>query len=118
MTPPVGTFIARVMDGGIELPPAIHAYCGVAGWTLFRFVVVDRNHMVMRPVLTSTMACVSPPVGRHCMPRRPHGGMATVVQVSGNCLTEASSNAVVLLQTSLKMGPLSPKAPPTTSKWD
>ena len=56
MTPPVGPFIARVMDGGIQLPPAIHGYCGVAGWTLFRFVVMDRNHMVMRPVLTDDAA--------------------------------------------------------------
>jgi hypothetical protein len=51
MTAPVGTFIARVLDGGIQLPPAIHSYCGAAGWTLFRFAVVDRNHMIMRPVL-------------------------------------------------------------------
>ena len=56
MTAPEGTFIARVLDGGIQLPPAIHLYCGAAGWTLFRFVVVDRNHLVMRPVLAEDAA--------------------------------------------------------------
>ncbi len=58
MTAPVGTFIARVLDGGIQLPPAIHSYCGAAGWTLFRFVVMDRNHLVMRPVLGEAAAGV------------------------------------------------------------
>jgi hypothetical protein len=51
MEPPAGTFIARGETGAIRLPPTIYSYCQVQGWTLFHFEVVDRDHMVMRPVL-------------------------------------------------------------------
>jgi|GEM_PF-2345931 len=51
MTPPAGTFIARVQNGAIQLPPPLQRYCEAAGWTLFHFVVVDKNHLVMQPVL-------------------------------------------------------------------
>ncbi len=51
MTPPAGTFIARVQNGAIQLPPPLQQYCDAENWTLFHFVVMDKNHLVMQPVL-------------------------------------------------------------------
>jgi hypothetical protein len=51
MTPPAGTFLARVRNGVIELPPPLKRYCEAQAWTLFYFVVVDADHITMNPVL-------------------------------------------------------------------
>ena len=51
MTAPEGTFLAPVRNGTIHLPPLIKQYCENEGWTLFRFMVIDHDHMTMQPVL-------------------------------------------------------------------
>ncbi|HWE50907.1 MAG TPA: hypothetical protein VG273_14025 [Bryobacteraceae bacterium] len=51
MTVPEGTFLAPVRSGVIQLPPAIRQYCESEGWTLFRFVVIDHDHVTMQPVM-------------------------------------------------------------------
>lgn len=50
MTPPAGTFLARVRDGVMQLPPPIKQFCETQGWTLFHFEVIDADHLTMRPV--------------------------------------------------------------------
>ena len=52
MTPPVGTFLARVRDGVMQLPPPLKQYCETQAWTLFRFAVVDEDHLTLHPVQT------------------------------------------------------------------
>ena len=51
MTPPAGTFLAKVRDGLIQFPKPIQGYCEGAGWTLFRVDVVDENRLDLNPVL-------------------------------------------------------------------
>ncbi len=50
MTPPAGTFLARVRDGVIQLPPPLKHYCDGQAWTLFRFAAIDADHLTMKPV--------------------------------------------------------------------
>jgi hypothetical protein len=49
--PPAGTFLARVRNGSIQLPPPLKAYCEVEGWSLFRFVVKGDDRLTIEPVL-------------------------------------------------------------------
>jgi hypothetical protein len=56
MTPPAGTFLAPVRNGAIQLPPPMKQYCISEGWSLFRFVVVDADHLTMEPVLADDPA--------------------------------------------------------------
>lgn len=51
MSAPAGTFLARVRDGVMQLPPPLKRYCEAKGWTLFHFVVIDEDHLTMKPVL-------------------------------------------------------------------
>ena len=51
MVPPAGTFLAPVRNGAIQLPPPVKTFCDEAGWTLFRFNVIDHDHVVIHPVL-------------------------------------------------------------------
>lgn len=51
MTPPAGTFLARVRDGVIQLPAPLKRYCDAESWTLFRFVVVGDDRVTIQPVL-------------------------------------------------------------------
>jgi hypothetical protein len=48
---PVGTYLASVRNGSMQLPPLIAQYCAERGWTLFRFEVADRDHVTILPVL-------------------------------------------------------------------
>ena len=50
MDAPAGTFIARVHDGAIQLPPLLLAYCRAEGWTLFHFRVANENQLIMLPI--------------------------------------------------------------------
>jgi len=50
VTPPAGTFLARVRDGLILFPKPIHAYCEDAGWTLFRVGIVDDDRLDLSPI--------------------------------------------------------------------
>src|SRR5690349_18577887 len=56
MTPPAGTFLARVRDGIILMPPPLQRYCDSEGWTLFRFVVANQDHVTIQPVLPDSPA--------------------------------------------------------------
>lgn len=51
MNSPAGTFLAKVRDGVMQLPPPLKQYCEAEGWSLFRFVVKDTDHLTMHPVL-------------------------------------------------------------------
>ncbi len=51
MQPPEGTYLAPVKSGAIQLPPLVREYCEEAGWTLFRFIVIDHDHVTIQPVL-------------------------------------------------------------------
>lgn len=51
MTPPAGTFLARVRNGVMQLPPPMNQFCNAQGWSLFRFEVIDEDHLMMHPVL-------------------------------------------------------------------
>jgi hypothetical protein len=51
MMPPAGTFIGPVRNGAIRLPPPLQRYCDAESWSLFRFDVVDPDHLTMHPVL-------------------------------------------------------------------
>lgn len=56
MTVPVGTFLAPVRSGGIQLPTPLKQYCESEGWSLFRFVVTGDDHLTMQPVLPEDSA--------------------------------------------------------------
>ena len=51
VTEPIGTYLSRVHNGSMQLPPAIAEYCQAAGWSLFRFLITDKDHVTIRPVL-------------------------------------------------------------------
>lgn len=51
MTAPGGTFLAPVRNGAIRIPAPIREYCDAGNWTLFRFEVIDADHVKMHPVL-------------------------------------------------------------------
>ena len=64
MNPPDGTFLAHVRNGTVQLPPPLKDYCECEGWSLFRFTVLDHDHMQLDPVLpgatTEFHACLAP----------------------------------------------------------
>ncbi len=51
MIAPAGTFLGPVRNGAIRIPGPIKEYCDAEGWSLFRFDVIDRDHLTMFPVL-------------------------------------------------------------------
>ena len=51
MTAPVGTFLAPVRNGSIRVPAPIREYCCAENWTLFRFEIIDADHVTMHPIL-------------------------------------------------------------------
>ena len=51
VTPPSGTFLAKVRDGLIQFPKPIYAWCERSGWTLFRVEIVDEDRLELTPVL-------------------------------------------------------------------
>ncbi len=50
MTPPAGTFLAKVRAGAIHFPPPIKAYCDAESWDLFRVVKTDPDRLLLEPV--------------------------------------------------------------------
>lgn len=48
---PEGTFLAPVRAGHMQFPQAIHDWCLLEGWSLFRFTIADRDHVVIHPVM-------------------------------------------------------------------
>lgn len=51
MTPPAGTFLAPVRNGAIRIPAPIKQFCDGERWSLFRFDIINPNHLTMNPVL-------------------------------------------------------------------
>ena len=51
MTPPEGTYLAPLRKGAIQFPPPLRKYCESEGLDLFRFVVLDHDHMRIEPVI-------------------------------------------------------------------
>jgi hypothetical protein len=51
MEPPVGTFLAPVRNGVIQMPPPLQRFCEAEGWSLFRFVAAGVDQVTMQPVL-------------------------------------------------------------------
>lgn len=56
MVAPAGTWLAAVRNGVIQLPTALKTYCESEGWSLFRFVVTDDDHLTMQPILPEDAA--------------------------------------------------------------
>ena len=56
MTPPAGTFLAKVRNGAIQLPPPVKQYCEAMSWSLFRIAVMEANHLTMEPVFSGDPA--------------------------------------------------------------
>ena len=50
MIPPAGTFLAKVRDGAIQLPPPLKRYCDASQWTLFRVVRLGDDRLQIRPI--------------------------------------------------------------------
>ena len=53
VTPPAGTFLAKVRAGCILFPRPIKEWCDGQGWDLFRIVAGDPDRLVLEPVLSS-----------------------------------------------------------------
>ena len=51
MNPPAGTFLAPVRNGALRIPAPLKEYCDAERWGLFRFDIVDGDHLTMVPVL-------------------------------------------------------------------
>jgi hypothetical protein len=56
MTPPAGTFLAKVRAGAIHFPPPIKEYCNSERWDLFRVVTADPDRLILQPVSESDPA--------------------------------------------------------------
>ena len=53
MTPPAGTFLAKVRTGAIQFPPPIKAWCDSERWDLFRVKESDHDHLILEPIIGS-----------------------------------------------------------------
>lgn len=51
MSPPTGTFLAKVRTGAIQFPPPIKAYCDAERWDLFRVIEADHDRLILEPVI-------------------------------------------------------------------
>lgn len=51
MTPPAGTFLAKVRNGSMQLPRPVREFCEASGWTLFRILSKDDSSLEITPVL-------------------------------------------------------------------
>lgn len=51
MPPPEGTYLAPLKNGALRFPAPLRAYCQCEGWDLFRFVILDHDHMRIEPVI-------------------------------------------------------------------
>jgi hypothetical protein len=60
VTPPRGTFLAKVRAGSIQFPPPLKAYCEAEGWDLFRVLPGDPDRLVLEPVLKSDIEIEEP----------------------------------------------------------
>lgn len=51
VTPPAGTFLAKVRNGAIQLPLPIRLYCDASGWNLFRVTPLEDWRLEIAPVI-------------------------------------------------------------------
>jgi hypothetical protein len=58
MTPPAGTFLAKVRDGAVQLPPPLKRFCEARDWTLFRVALQNENCLEIRPILRDELSDV------------------------------------------------------------
>ena len=49
MTVPEGNYLARVRKNAIEFPPPIRRFCEEQCWGRFEVLVLDKDHLVLRP---------------------------------------------------------------------
>lgn len=54
-----GTFLAKVRNGTVELPPPLKRFCEESGWTLFRVERRDENRLEIKPVLLNDLSGIS-----------------------------------------------------------
>lgn len=59
MTPPSGTFLAKVRDGKVELPPPLRRFCEESGWTLFRIQRTGGSRLEIKPILPDDLSGLS-----------------------------------------------------------
>jgi len=59
MTPPSGTFLAKVRDGAVGLPPPLKRFCEASKWSLFRVAQQDENSLLVQPILPDDDSIVS-----------------------------------------------------------
>lgn len=59
MTPPAGTFLAKVRDGAVQLPPPLRLFCEASQWTLFRVAREDANRLEIQPILPGDTSGIS-----------------------------------------------------------
>jgi hypothetical protein len=59
MIPPHGTFLAKVRNGAVELPPPLRRFCEASQWTLFRVIRHDENCLEIQPVLPDDISGIS-----------------------------------------------------------
>jgi hypothetical protein len=59
MTPPSGTFLAKVRDGAVQLPPPLKRFCEASEWTLFRITRRDENCLQIGPILPNDISGIS-----------------------------------------------------------
>jgi hypothetical protein len=49
--PPSGTFLAPIRNGALRIAGPLKEHCDAEHWSLFRFEMVDKDHLTMHPVL-------------------------------------------------------------------
>ena len=59
VTPPAGTFLAKVRDGAIQLPPPLKRYCDASEWTLFHVVRHGDDRLEIHPIAPEENADVT-----------------------------------------------------------
>ena len=49
MSTPVGNYLATTRKGALNLSPPIRRYCSEQGWARFEVLVLDHDHLILRP---------------------------------------------------------------------
>ena len=49
MTTPAGNYLAQTRKGALNFAPPIRRYCKEQGWNRFEALVLDHDHLVLRP---------------------------------------------------------------------
>lgn len=68
MSPPAGTFLAKVNSGAIIFPAPLRDWCKASGWDLFRVIPIDKDHLELESVVAD-----ADPVDDNCCSLDPDG---------------------------------------------